>query len=221
MFAGDFPLWFSPTHLSNPEKTMKSGIIAFVFGLLSCSATFGATGIFGSYIQIFTTTNTVYKGESFGSVASIQGANLGTFNLTNTLSLTQSQVNTFKNGGGDVTGAQMQYRVYLTSGAPGSFTTRTYNFQSNATFTNLAGSTVTGGGDQAWGNTTPINLLGLTSGNGNYTLEVFFRAFTNEGDRFSNNGGNNFKANFTVVPEPSAALMGGLGALALLRRRRA
>ena len=38
---------------------MKSGIFAFFFGLLSCSATFGATGIFGSYIQIFTTTNTV------------------------------------------------------------------------------------------------------------------------------------------------------------------
>jgi hypothetical protein len=194
--------------IKTSAKSMKSTLAVLLFGTLSSGSLFAATGVFGSYIQIFTTTNTVYKGESFGSVANIQGANFGTFNLTDTLSLTQSQVNTFKNGGGNVTGSEMQYRVV------------THSFQSDATFTNLAGSTVTGGGDQAWGNTTPINLLGLTSGNGNYTLEVFFRAFTNEGDRYSNNGGSNFKANFTVIPEPSAALLGGLGMLALLRRRR-
>jgi hypothetical protein len=206
--------------IKTSAKSMKSTLAVLLFGTLSSGSLFAATGVFGSYIQIFTTTNTVYKGESFGSVANIQGANFGTFNLTDTLSLTQSQVNTFKNGGGNVTGSEMQYRVYLTSGSPGSFNVVTHSFQSDATFTNLAGSTVTGGGDQAWGNTTPINLLGLTSGNGNYTLEVFFRAFTNEGDRYSNNGGSNFKANFTVIPEPSAALLGGLGMLALLRRRR-
>ena len=187
---------------------------------LSASVSQGATGIFGSYIQIFTTTNTVYKGEPFGSVSNIQGANFGTFNLTDTLSLSQSQINTFKNSGGDVTGGEMQYRVYLTSGTPGSFSNSSYGFQSNAPFTNLAGSSVNGDGDQAWGNTSSINLLNLTSGNGDYTLEVFFRATTNEGERYSNNGGQNFKATFTVVPEPSAALLGGIGMLALLRRRR-
>lgn len=199
---------------------MKLKSLIAVAAFVTAGSSFGATGIFGSYIQIFTTTNTVYKGESFGGVASIQGANFGTFNVTDTLNLAQSQINTFKNSGGDVTGGQMQYRVYLTSGTPGAFNTVTYNFQSNATFTNLAGSSVTGGGDQAWGNTSSINLMALTSGNGNYTLEVFFKATTNEGDRFSNNGGSNFKANFTVVPEPSAALLGGIGALMLLRRRR-
>jgi hypothetical protein len=101
-----------------------------------------------------------------------------------------------------------------------SFTTVGSGFQANSTFTNLAGQSVTGFGDQAWGNTTPINLMGLTSGNGNYTLEVFFRATTNEGERFSNNGGSNFKANFTVVPEPSSAALGLLGAAFMLRRRR-
>lgn len=199
---------------------MKLKHLILVATMIPSGAVFGATGIFGSYLQITTSTTTVYKGEAFGSVANIQGANFGTFSLTDTLSLTQSQINTFKNGGGDVTGGQMQYRVYFSSGVPGSFTTVGYGFQSNATFTNLAGSTVTGFGDQAWGNTTPINLLGLTSGNGAYTLEVFFRAFTNEGDRFSNNGGSNFKANFTVVPEPSSAALGLLGAVFMLRRRR-
>lgn len=199
---------------------MKLKHLILVATMIPSGAAFGATGVFGSYLQITTSTSTVYKGESFGSVATIQGANFGTFALTDTLSLTQSQINTFKSGGGDVTGGQMQYRVYFSSGVPGSFTTVGYGFQSNATFTNLAGNSVTGGGDQAWGNTTPINLLGLTSGNGNYTLEVFFRAFTNEGDRFSNNSGSNFKANFAVVPEPSSAALGLLGAVFMLRRRR-
>lgn len=199
---------------------MKLKHLILVATMIPSGAAFGATGVFGSYLQITTSTTTVYKGEDFGSVANIQGANLGTFELTDTLSLTQSQINTYKNSGGDVTGGEMQYRVYFTSGAPGSFSTSTYGFQANATFTNLAGNSVTGPGDQAWRNTTPINLLGLTSGNGNYTLEVFFRAFTNEGDRYSHNGGSNFKANFSVVPEPSSAALGLLGAVFMLRRRR-
>lgn len=199
---------------------MKLNHLILLASFLSAGTSFGATGLFGSYLQITTSTSTVYRGEAFGAVPNIDGANLGTFQVADTLSLTQSQINTWKNSGGDVTGGEMQYRVYFTSGTPGSFTTVGYGFQADAPFTNLAGQSITGFGDQAWGNTTPINLMGLTSGNGNYTLEVFFRAFTNEGDRFSNNGGSNFKANFTVIPEPSSAALGLLGAMALLRRRR-
>lgn len=199
---------------------MKLKSLIAAAALMTAGTSFGATGIFGSYIQIFTTTNTVYRGESFGSVPNIDGANLGTFDVSDNLGLAQSQINTYKNSGGDVTGGQMQYRVYLSSGSGGTFSTVTYGFQNNSTFTNLAGTSVTGGGDQAWGNTSSINLMALTSGNGNYTLEVFFKATTNEGDRFSNNGGNNFKASFTVVPEPGAAALGLVGAALLLRRRR-
>ena len=180
----------------------------------------GATGIFGSHVEIFTTTATVYRGESFGSTPDFQGASLGTFTTSDTLIFGQAQINTFKNGGSDVTGGQLQYRVYEAGSSPGSFSTQTFSFQANASFTDIAGNSVTGGGDQAWGNTDDIDLLALTSGNGDYEVEIFFQAFTNEGDRFSNNGGNNFKATFTVVPEPSIALLGSLGLLGLLRRRR-
>lgn len=198
---------------------MKLKSLIAICGLLTVGTSFGATGIFGSYVDIFTTTSTVYKGENFSSSPSFNGANLGTFNLADTLIITRSQIDTYKNGGGDVTGAEIQYRVYLTGQTPGAFSTQSYGWQSNATYVDYGGMTVTGGGDQAWGNTADINLNpGVT---GNYTVEVFFKAFTNEGDRFSNNGGGNFKATFSVVPEPSAALLGGLGVLALLRRRRA
>jgi hypothetical protein len=58
-----------------------------------------------------------------------------------------------------------------------------------------------------------------------------FTAFDGAGDTLSftnvnqtsSEGGQNIRAvafNFTVVPEPSSALLGGLGLLALLRRRR-
>ncbi len=197
---------------------MKLKNLILTVAVMTAGTSFGATGIFGSYIDIFTTTSTVYKGENFSSQANIQGANLGTFNLTDTLIITQSQIDTYKNGGGDVTGGELSYRIYLTAGSPGVFSQQGYGFQSNSTFTDLGGMSITGGGDQAWGNTTDINLNSGVAGN--YTLEVFFKAFTNEGDRFSNNGGSNFKATFTVVPEPASAVLGLIGSVLLLRRRR-
>ena len=36
---------------------------------------------------------------------------------------------------------------------------------------------------------------------------------------FSNSGGGNFKSTFAVVPEPSAAILGMLSVVMLLRRR--
>lgn len=189
--------------------------LALVGGIASSH---GATGIFGSYVDIFTTTSTVYKGENFSSKPNFQSAGLGTFNLTDILIITQSQIDTYKSGGGDVTGAEIQYRVYLTNGAAPSFATQSYGFQHNSTFTDIGGMTVTGDGDQAWGNTGDINLNPGTVGN--YTVEVLFRAFTNEGDRYSSNGGSNFKATFSVVPETASTMLGLLGATLLLRRRR-
>lgn len=179
-----------------------------------------ATGIFGSHVEVFTTSSTIYRGESFGSAANFQGATLGTFTIADTLIFGAAQINTFKNNGGNVTGGEMQYRVYEVGSTPGTFSIQSFSFQADVPFTDLAGNSVTGTDDQAWGNNGDIDLLALTSGDGDYEVEIFFKAFTNEGDRFSNNSGNNFKATFTVVPEPSIALLGGLGLLGLLRRRR-
>ncbi|MDP3850072.1 MAG: MYXO-CTERM sorting domain-containing protein [Luteolibacter sp.] len=197
---------------------MKLKTLIPLCGLLAAGTSFGATGIFGSYVDIFTTTSTVYKGENFSSKANFQGASLGTFDLTDTLIITQSQIDTFKNSGGNVTGAEINYRVYLTAGSPGGYITESYNWQSDANYNDIGGVSITGSGDQAWGSTADINLNPGVAGD--YTVEVFFKAFTNEGDRFSNNGGSNFKATFTVVPEPASAALGLLGTVLLLRRRR-
>lgn len=201
---------------------IRSFAIAASFALaLPASA---ATGVFGSYVEIFTTTGTVYVAQSYsGSNPAFDGANLGTFSATDTLDLVNASLMTFKNSGGNVTGAEIQWRVYLQGDTPGSFNTLGLNFGSDAPSTDLGGNSFSGGGDQEWRGlaTGTQDLLGAaTSGNGTYEVEIFYRAFTNEGDRFSNDGGNNFTATFDVVPEPSVALLGALGLLGLLRRRR-
>ena len=206
---------------------MKKQIQALAIALIATAiSSYGATGIFGSYVEIWDgTTSTIYKGENFSSVPNFQGAAFGTFNsLSGTLLIGNAQIDTFKNGGGDVTGGNLQYRVYKTGGSIGSFSTQTFSFQNNATFTDLGGMSITGSGDQGWGNTGDINILTLASaGNGNYTVEIFFQATTNEGARFSNNGGSNFKATFDVVPEPAtwALLAFSLMTVIIFRRRRA
>lgn len=196
---------------------------ALLISLALTASSHAATGVFGSYAQIFTTSSTVYVAQSYGgSNPAFEGADLGIFSLSDNLEITNASLMTFKNGGGNVTGAQMQYRVYEVGETPGAFTTISLNFGSNAPSTDLGGVNFSGGGDQEWRGLAggPIDLLGGITGNGDYEVEIFYRAFTNEGDRFSNAGGNNFTAQFTVVPEPAMAVLGSLGLLLILRRKK-
>jgi hypothetical protein len=187
------------------------------------AASHAATGVFGSYAQIFTTTSTVYVAQSYGgSNPAFEGADLGIFSLTDNLEITNASLMTFKNGGGNVTGAEMQYRVYEVGNTPGTFTTISLNFGSNAPSTDLGGVNFGGGGDQEWRGLVggPIDLLSGITETGDYEVEIFYRAFTNEGNRLSDAGGNNFTAQFTVVPEPAMAMLGSLGLLLILRRKK-
>lgn len=206
---------------------MRSTILIFLGGLLSSASVFGATGTFGSGITLITASTQSTPIASGDRSSSSAATNLGTFGTTvgNTLNLTGAGILTWKNGGGDVTGARFDYRVYKVGDTPGAFTEVSLGFGANHVLTEY-GITSGNFGDQMWGDSdtygsgfTPVNLLtGLSSGN--YRLEWFSYALTNEGNRYENNGGSNFIATFTVVPEPSAALLGGLGAMVLLRRRR-
>lgn len=140
-------------------------------------------------------------------------ASIGTFNPTvgDTLTLRGGDILTFKNGTDDITGATIHYRV-----DGGSFQTFNLSFNEN----NVNGAS----GDQRWyGEGANVNVLtGLS--NGDHTLDVFYTApFTfsgGSGTHVINNSTANYGFNFTVVPEPATALLGSLGMLALLRRRK-
>jgi len=192
---------------------MKLRNLVAAFALIATGNSHAATGVFESYgiIKINASTNTYYDLQASTGNPDFQGANLGSFNpgIGNTLTLVGGELKSFKNGGSDVTGGRFDYRIYLVGNTPGAFTEFNLNYNSEL-----------GGGDQKWDNTgANVNVLaGLP--NGNYALEVFSYSTTNEGNKFSNNGGANYVANFTVVPEPAAAVLGLLGTTLLLRRRK-
>jgi len=193
---------------------MKLRNIVALLALITCGSSFAASGIYQSFgiIKINASTAQYYDMQAATGNPDFQGASFGTFDTTvgNTLTLVGGEINTFKNGLSDVTGAFYDYRVFKVGDTPGSFIEFSLPFNSNL-----------GGGDQKWDRTNQnANLLtGLN--NGNYTLEVFARATSSDGPHFSNNGGSNYKASFTVVPEPTSAALGLIGAGLLLRRRRA
>lgn len=201
-------------------------------GLLATSAYAQQTGIFQSYI-VTAQNGTINGSTSYGTSGNANigastsngsagalttteaGApNLGSYNIYfNTLTL-NGQVLTFKNSGGDVTAAFLNYRIYPTGSPSGSFSSINLGFSSDATFSDIGGGTYTNGGDQLWANGTPLNLLAASGfsgiGSQQYTLEVFFSINSNLGDRFNSANGNNYYATFTVVPEPSTYAAGAL-----------
>jgi hypothetical protein len=206
---------------------MKLKSLILLLGMMATGASFGATGTFGSGVT-FSTTSTEGTPIASGDHSSASAAtDLGTFGIGvgNTLNLTGAGILTWKNGTGDVTGARFEYRIYTVGATPGGFANQGLGFGSNASFTEY-GVTGNGGGDQFWGDSesygggfVAVDLLAGRSA-GDYEIEWFSVATTNEGDRFENNSGNNYKATFTVVPEPTSAALGLIGSALLLRRRR-
>jgi hypothetical protein len=155
------------------------------------------------------------------------GSGLGTFSVGDTLQI-GGQQKSWKSDGTNVTGHGISCRVY--SGTPsGSFTTVNLPFQWN-TGDSGAPAGLNNFGDQQWGgdiqganNSLVLStnvLAGLTPGS--YTLDVYSFITTENPTSpiFNNVGGNNYKATFTVIPEPASAALGLVGGLLLLRRRR-
>ncbi len=168
--------------------------------------------LISSYANVTSNASAEWYGlvDLGASTTDFQGVALGTFDLaTDSLSLTGGQVSTFKGDSSDVFSANLSYRVYPVAGSAPSFSNLNLSFSSNSPVTDAGGNVFSGSGDQKWETLTSIDLLsGLT--NGDYLLEVFASASTSDGDKFHSNFGNNYKATFTAVPEPSAFLFGGL-----------
>jgi hypothetical protein len=162
-------------------------LFLIIFAFVSYSAQ--ATGIFESYavLKINGGGNTYYDLQATTGNPDFNGLDLGTFTNGQTLVFVGGENKTLKNGGGNVTGGRIHYRVY--TGTPsGSYSNVNFGWLQN----------LGNDGNQKWGATTGTTnvLSGLP--NGEYTLEVYTEADTNLGPRYSNNGGANYKATFTV-----------------------
>jgi len=212
---------------------MKKLLTAAVMSVAISSASLAGVGIFGSYIGINANGggNTWYGAQEWGNpTPDFQGANFGSINYVSggSLSISAYQVQTFKFDAGDITGANLYYRVYKQGDTPGSFSSAIVaGFISNSPFTAANGSQATGGGDQNWGLGVGsyANLLSGVNSTGTWNVEIYFDATSNEGTQFSNNGGANYIASFEAVPEPStyallALAAAGFGAHIVRRRRR-
>jgi gliding motility-associated-like protein len=163
--------------------------------------------------------NTVGYGASLiGPVANVfPNVNLGTYiQNSNTFILRGAELKTFKTPSSNVCGANFYYRVYPTATGPGAVTFSTINlpFLSDCG----GGSFVVGGGpctngDQKWqrvlNNTqSPINLTAYPAGN--YTIETYYDVIGSSTStsgcletKIINNGGTNFKANFSIQAIPT------------------
>lgn len=202
---------------------MKFAHILYLCVLLPLSG-YGSAGMFDQFIIVNTGSNAYYDIGATTGNPEFQGTNLGDFTSGGSL-LLGGQGKSYKNGASDVTGMQLYYRVWQGS-AGGAFSQLNYAFQINN-----VGSV---SGDQQWGtDVAGSNASAFYSGNlltglsaGNYSVEVYSQIATNGlggaiNPTVNNNSGNNFIASFTVVPEPSRALLVimGLG-LVFVRRRR-
>ena len=136
---------------------------------------------------------------------------------SSTLILRGSEVKTYKNLTTNVCGAKMYYRYYLNSGTGGAFTSRNLSFFSDCN-TGTSEFIIGGGpcalGQQKWqcvsqpGCDAPINLTNVPPGD--YILEVYYDVTgdfnsTSQCDDtiILNNGGTNYKANFSIIAEPT------------------
>ncbi len=131
------------------------------------------------------------------------GQFLGTFceGDTNGLIFKGGEHKIYKCGGCDLTSTRIYYRVYLTGSPSGSYVSNSLGYLSG--FNNGCG-----GQNQIWDKVDyNTNVLdGLSSGD--YTIEVYSDATVtcDGGTVFASNGGENYKATFTI----NASTVGGM-----------
>ena len=145
-----------------------------------------------------------------------QGYNFGTFVLgVDVFTLNQYNTKVWKAGGSDVTAVEYFYAIYSgTRPASPTFNSIGGSWQNNTPF-------------QVWGNgTVNANLLtGLSAGT-SYTLEIYGQAVGTTPNETKYDNNNTAPANYTAsfqtaaIPEPATMSLLGLGALAMVLRRK-
>lgn len=148
------------------------------------------TGIFQSYIVLDVNgggNQFLAGGINSDNAPTFDGSNFGT---VTSLVLNGGELKTFKNGGGDVFGGELNYRVYPQGSPSGAFNAVNLPF-----FQNLSNP-----GDQIWQEASlGTDLLSGLTASTTYVIEVFWRSPSNQGDNFDSNFSNNFTATFTTA----------------------
>jgi len=183
------------------DKTKKRNLTSKVSYIMLFLVLFFWSEIKGQSISIWKTYaiinvngggNTYYDLLASTVNPDFNGTNLGTFNSSQSIIIAGGESHTNKCSGGNVTGSTIRYNVHLTSSGTGSFTGIGLSWISND-----GGSC---GGDQTWkSSSNAANILtGLAPGN--YTLEIYSEANGTPGTVYASNGGVNYKATFSVIP---------------------
>ncbi|NUN08890.1 MAG: hypothetical protein HUU54_06920, partial [Ignavibacteriaceae bacterium] len=158
---------------------MKKVLLLIIF----CSVyLYSASGIWQTYVVISLNGggNSFYAGSTNPDNGTRWDAvNLGTITSTTTLVLKGGEVKTFKNGGSDVTGAKLFYRVYKDGNTPGSYSDMTLPWVQDL-----------GGGDQKWQRTDgTVDLQDQMTSEGTWKIEIYWEAYTNIDGTHQNTGG--------------------------------
>ncbi|NCG08316.1 MAG: hypothetical protein GWO81_01900 [Verrucomicrobia bacterium] len=190
--------------------------IFILTSLLALGGVLNAQSIFNGYAYVSDTTagtnSTWYNLSGSGQSTSFQGANLGTF--SNALWL--GGQTGFDSVGNGVNFIEMGYSITGTATANGTIA---YAFQSFSAPNDQQGTDVNGANTSDI-STNLISAHSLTAGS--YNISIYVQGAPNNGSSiYDSNGGSNYNAAFTVVPETSTyALFAGLGVLAFVLTKR-
>lgn len=190
---------------------MKKCILLVLVTLVASGLAAKAQTIFNGYA--YTTSGATpgvssnwYDLSATSANPSFQGASLGSFNTN----LWLGGQTGFWSAGQGVQYITLHYSITGQQSASGS---ASYSFQSFSAPNDQWGTDVSG----AHATDSSVNLIAAHSlANGNYNIAVWVEGKPNSsGSIYDSNGGSNYNASFTVVPEPSTFALLGLGALAI------
>ncbi len=154
----------------------------FIFLFLTLPI-FGGSGIFQTYVVVNLNSggNSFYAGSTNPDGATRWDAvDLGTITSSTSLLLIGGEIKTFKNGGSDVTGAALFYRVYKSGDTPGSYSSFSLPFAEN----------LVNPGDQKWQSlSNSIQLRSLMTSPGTWVIDIYWEAYTNIDGTHQNTGG--------------------------------
>lgn len=191
--------------------------IFILTSLLALGGVLNAQSIFNGYAYVSDTTagtdTTWYNLSGSAQSSSLDGANLGTF--SNALWL-GGQTGFWSNGQG-VNFIEMGYSITGTASANGTIA---YGFQSYSAPNDQWGTDINGAITSDI-STNLISAHSLTAGS--YNISIYVQgAANNSSSIYDSNGGSNYNAAFTVVPEPTsyALLLGFAGLCFVMYKRR-